>query len=659
LPQLAGITPNTAFPGIALGSNLTSCSYPSTNVDFADFGGGCANQDVYYSRSFNSSISKSLGRHSLKAGFEFRTLHDAGTPAAGPTSLGFTDVFTRANAASATNGTGSDLATMLLGYPTSGQMSVVANFNDFIRYYGGFVQDDFRVTPKLTMNFGIRFEYESGVQEANNRLITGFNPTVVNPLSSASLQVLGGVAYAGVGGNPTQTGNALSFKPGPRFGFAYAADKNTVIRGGYGIFWVPTFFSFQNAIGYSQSTSIIASTNGNKTPAVSLSNPYPSGLLQPTGNSLGLLSGVGQAITVFDPNTSSAGYVQQYSLEVQRQVPAGFVFTVGALGSHSLHLLESVSSSSLGQNIDQLNPSYFSLGSALTQSVPNPFYNNGGVGTVGTATVTRAQLLLPYPQYTSVTLANSNTGASRYYSFYFRAERRFSRGLSVLASYTWSRSEDDLFGQSGAGASQIVATTGPQNAYNLNGEWSLSTFDSPNRFTTAITYELPFGKGKPFLKNNRILDYAVGGWSFNAFAVAQTGYPLNVTQTNNNSVIGAAVQRPNATGVAAATSGSTEDRLNDWLNAAAFSSAPAYTFGNTTRFLNVRGPGLFNLDFSVFKTFSIKERVKAQFRGEALNATNTPYFSTPNTNINSSSFGVITSQANFPRLLQLGIRATF
>jgi len=131
LPQLAGITPNTAFPGIALGSNLTSCSYPSTNVDFADFGGGCANQDVYYSRSFNGSISKSLGRHSLKAGFEFRTLHDAGTPAAGPTSLGFTDVFTRANAASATNGTGSDLATMLLGYPTSGQMSVVANFNDF------------------------------------------------------------------------------------------------------------------------------------------------------------------------------------------------------------------------------------------------------------------------------------------------------------------------------------------------------------------------------------------------------------------------------------------------------------------------------------------------------------------------------------------------
>lgn len=278
---------------------------------------------------------------------------------------------------------------------------------------------------------------------------------------------------------------------------------------------------------------------------------------------------------------------------------------------------------------------------------------------MGTANVTRAQLLLPFPQYTSVTLANSNTGSARYYSAYFRAERRFSYGLSLLASYTWSRSMDDLIGQSGAGASQIVAVTGPQNAYNLNGEWSLSTFDTPNRFTTAITYELPFGKGKPFLHDSNFLNYVVGGWSLNTFGVIQSGYPLNVTQTNNNSVIGASVQRPNATGISPVTSGSTDDRLSDWLNPAAFTSAPAYTFGDTSRFLNVRGPGLFNFDVSIFKSFSIKERVKAQFRAEALNATNTPYFSTPNTNISSSSFGVITSQANYPRMIQLGIRITF
>lgn len=390
LPEsLAAITPNTAFPAITLGSAVNACGSPSTNTDFADFGGGCTNQDVFYSRSFNVMASKFLGRHSVKAGFDFRTVHDAGTPQSGPTNLGFTDVFTRANAASATAGTGSDLATMLLGYPTSGQMSVVANFDDFIRYFGGFVQDDFRVTPKLTLNFGLRFEYESGVQEENNKLIVGFNPTIASPLSQSGFPILGGVEYAGVNGNPTQTGNALSVKPAPRFGFAYAANNKTVIRGGYGIFWVPTFFSFQNAIGYSQTTTI-APSPGNLIPVISLSNPYPNGLLQPTGNSLGLLSGVGQAVTVFNPQTQSGGYVQQYSLEVQREVPAGFVFTLGALGSRGLHLFDN------GQNIDQLNPSNFYLGSALSQSVANPLYNNGGVGSVAGANVSRAQLLLPF-----------------------------------------------------------------------------------------------------------------------------------------------------------------------------------------------------------------------------------------------------------------------
>jgi hypothetical protein len=321
------------------------------------------------------------------------------------------------------------LATLLLGYPTSGQMTVVTGFNDYLRYYGGFIQDDYRVTPKLTLNAGIRFEYESGVQEEHNKLIVGFNPTAPNPLQQnvTGLQIPGQVEYAGVGGNPTQTGNALNIKLGPRFGFAYALDNHTVIRGGYGIYWAPTFFNFQNAIGYSQTTSIVASTNGNFTPSATLANPYPSGLLQPTGNSLGGLSGIGQGITVFNPNTGSAGYVQQYSLEVQRVVGGGFVLTVGGLGSHSLHLLES------GQNINQLNPANFSLGSALTQSVANPMYGNGGVGTVGTATLSRAQLLYPFPEYTSVTLANSDTGAARYYSFYFRAQKKFSYGLSLLA----------------------------------------------------------------------------------------------------------------------------------------------------------------------------------------------------------------------------------
>jgi hypothetical protein len=634
--SLASQTPNPAFPAI-------------TMADVSSFGGGGTSQDVFYSRNFNATVSRFVGKHNLKAGFDFRTLHDFGTPSSGPTSLGFSAVFTQAKAQSATTGTGASLATMLLGYPTSGSMNVVTSFDDFVRYYGGFVQDDYRITPKLTLNLGIRFEYESGIQERNNKLIVGLNPTAASPLPGVS----GAVEYAGVGGNPTQTGDALSVRPAPRFGLAYQLDGKTVVRGGYGIFWAPTFFSFQNTIGYSQTTSIVTSTNGNFTPAASLANPYPNGLLQPTGNTLGALSGIGQAITIPDPKTRSAGYVQEYSLEIQRQAPAGLVLTLGVLGSHSLHLLQS------GQNIDQLNPANFLLGSALTQSLANPFYNNGGVGSIANATVSREQLLLPFPQYTSVALATSGTASSRYYSFYFRAERRFSKGLSVLASYAWSRSNDNVIGLSLAGASQIASVAGAQNAYNLNGEWSLSTQDVPNRFTTAITYELPFGKGKTFLNGSRALNLIVGGWSANAFGVIQTGYPLSVTQPNNNSVIGASYQRPNATGVAPATNGSVDSRVTDWLNPAAFSQAAQFTFGNVSRFIDVRGPGLFNLDLSVFKAFSITERIHAQFRAEALNATNTAYFGTPNTTVTNSSFGVITSQINNPRLIQLGTRITF
>ena len=640
--SLIAATANPAFPLV-------------TMSDYSTYGGGTAAQDVFYSRSSNVTASRFLGRHTVKAGFDFRTVHDAGTPAAGPTSLTFSSVFTQASPTVSNGLSGSSLASLLLGYPGSGSQSVVGNFNDFIRYYGGFIQDDFRVTPKLTLNFGLRFEFESGVQEESNRIITGFNTAVASPLSQPGFPIVGGVEYAGVGGNPTQTGNPLSVKPGPRAGFAYALDSKTVIRGGYGIYWVPTFFSYQNAIGYSQTTSINASTNGNYTPAVSLSNPYPNGLLQPSGNSLGLASGVGQAITVFSPSASSAGYSQHYSLEVQRQIPAGFVLSVGTLDSHNDHLLQS------GVNIDQLNPSYYSLGaSALSQGVANPFYGNGGVGTLATAKVSQAQLLLPYPQYTSVSVSNASTAASLYYSFYVRAERRFSNGLSVLASYTWSRSKDDITGASAAGASNIVQVAGPQNAYNLAGEWSLSTQNVPNRFTMAATYELPFGKGKKYLAGGRLLNYIAGGWSLNTFGIIQSGFPLSVTQANANSVIGAGYQRPNATGVSAATSGSTDARLSDWLNPAAFSVAPELTFGDTSRFLNVNGPGLFSIDVSVFKSFTIRERIKAQFRAEALNATNTPYFGNPGTTVTSpSSFGVITSQINYPRLVQLGLRFTF
>ena len=181
----------------------------------------------------------------------------------------------------------------------------------------------------------------------------------------------------------------------------------------------------------------------------------------------------------------------------------------------------------------------------------------------------------------------------------------------------------------------------------------------PNRFTTAITYELPFGKGRRLLNGSRLLDLLVGGWSANAVGIVQSGFPLAVTQPNANSVIGASYQLPNATGISPKTSGTVDDRIGGWLNPAAFTQAPIFTFGNISRFLSVRGPGLYNWDVSVFKGFTIREGVKAQFRAEALNATNTAYFGNPNTTLTNNQFGIITTQINNPRLIQLGLRVTF
>jgi hypothetical protein len=194
-----------------------------------------------------------------------------------------------------------------------------------------------------------------------------------------------------------------------------------------------------------------------------------------------------------------------------------------------------------------------------------------------------------------------------------------------------------------------------QNNHNLSAEWARATIDTPARWTSAVNYELPFGTGRKFLAKSRLLDLAVGRWAINFQTTLQTGFPLAISQNNLNSAIGTSNQRPNATGISPVTSGSLEDRLGNYINKAAFSTAPQFTFGTVSRTVAMRGPGIGNVDFSLFKNFGF-ERFKAQFRCEVFNLTNTPQFYGPTTNINSSTFGQITQQANFSRIFQLGVR---
>ncbi|HEX4807907.1 MAG TPA: TonB-dependent receptor [Bryobacteraceae bacterium] len=602
---------------------------------------------VHASDNFSTNVSKELGKQSLKMGFDYRKIKAAGNDANTP-QFNFSGIFTQSiNTAAGTGG--ADIADMLLGYPNTGSAYTSTKLTDFVNYYGLYIQDQYRITPKLTLNVGLRWEHESGMEEQNNGIQVGMS-------SQNNLTGTPGVVQFAGGGNSISAGDPYSNKWGPRFGFAYQLDSKTVVRGGYGIFFAPQFGigSPISTIGYNASTSYIASTNNDLTSYGTLSNPFPNGVAQPVGKTLGAATGIGQSVSLIDP-TAKSPYVEQYSIDVQRQLPGSIALELGFVGSKSAHLTLGTASI----NANALNPAYLSQGSALTQSVANPFYGNGGAGVVGTSTVQASQLLQPFPAFNAVNYLFDDNNKAKYYSLIVKGQKRFTNGLTFLSSFTWSRNWDESGG--GAGNTLNGGGAGPQNPYNMAAEYAFSNIDSPLRWTTSFSYALPFGKGKPFLSSsNIIVSNIVGGWSVNAVSTFQTGFPLQITQAKNfNSSFGYASQRPNATGVSPKTPGSLEANLSDYINSAAFSAAPVDTFGNISRTIPMRGPGQANWDMSLFKDFTIMEKLKSQFRFEALNALNTPLFYGPNVSYGSSTFGQITSQANFSRELELALRFAF
>lgn len=643
------------FPGISLSNAGSAIGYNGTqNVN-------------YWSKNASIGVSKSAGKHSLQMGFDFRTIDNGGlaygTPAG---SYSFNGVFSQ-QYPTRTNGTGADWADLLMGYPSSGTLQTTTPLYFQVKYYGGYVQDDIRLTKRLTVNIGIRYEYETGISERNNHQLVGFDQGAINPIATglpagSGVTPRGVMKFAGQDGNRTTSGNPLKDKFGPRIGLAYQLNSKTTLRAGWGIFYAPTFFGVDSATapGYVQVNNYVASNNGNQTPANSLSNPFPAGILQPAGSSLGALTAIGGTFTFVDQNRTS-GLVNQFSADIQRELPFGIAAEIGYVGSRSHHLLPA-STAAAALFINQVPEQYMSMGSQLTQSVANPFYQHGGVGAVGSATVAQAQLLMPFPQYGAIT-ENTNVAHARYDSLLLKGQKRLSQGLTLLLTLTWARNQDNAWGSAGSNYFNTFAGSTPptavQNAYNTAAEWALASSDVPLRFTAGWTYQLPFGKGSRLLSHSNVLDYVVGGWSINGLAIVQNGFPLFIYQTNQNSVIGTGEQRPNATGVSPVLSGSPQERLNQYINPAAFALAPAFTFGNLSRNIGYRGPGQANFDLSVFKSFTIVERFKAEFRAEALNAFNTPLFSNPNTLFGSSNFGKLVYQTNTPRELQLGLRFKF
>jgi hypothetical protein len=604
--------------------------------------------------SWQASMTKVLTSHTLKWGVDYRFIPIGELQPNAPQGVfNFDSAFTGQNPLATSSSSGNSIASFLLGYPSSGSIDNTPAISFSYRYLGGYIQDDYRVSSKLTFNLGLRYEVETGRNERYNRL-SWFDPSITNPVGSevGIPNLRGGLQFVGANGNSERqkATNWLHF--GPRFGFAYNVFSKTVIRGGYGLFYLPATGDDQGtnlgAAGFSATTPYVSSLNGGLTPINSLSNPFPGGIVQPTGSSLGAGTLVGQDIVAVYHNDPSA-YSQQWNFDVQQELPGAVLFDIAYAGSKGTALPVDI-------KLNQLPDESLALGTALLRQVPNPFFGSISSGPLSQPTVAQGVLLRPFPQFNNVNIRAVHEGNSSYHSMQTKVERRFQNGFSILAAYTWSK----LITDTGSRISIGFANPGVQNSNNLRAERSLANIDVPHRFVLSDTWQLPFGTGKPFLSSGGpIVQKIVSGWAVNGITTLQSGFPLGLTTATNQTNSLGGGSRPNNNGTSAALSGSIESRLNRYFNTSVFSQPRAFTFGNTSRTLpDVRGPGTINFDFSAIKNTQFRERYNLQFRAEFFNVLNNVNFGSPGTTYGTSTFGVISS-AGEARVTQLALKLVF
>lgn len=328
------------------------------------------------------------------------------------------------------------------------------------------------------------------------------------------------------------------------------------------------------------------------------------------------------------------------------------VFEIAYSGSRGINLAGTL-------EYNQLAPEYMKLGTQLNNKVPNPLYGVVMEGPLSERTVTLGQSLRPYPQFLGVSSRHATYGASTYHAMFLKAERRFSKGFSLLASYTASKLIDDLIPALTGFPGESFSGAPLQNFYDRRSERALASWDTPQTLVISYVYELPFGPGKRLMNRRGAIGKMVGGWQVNGITLFQSGPPLQISGGNANGAF-AGTQRPNWSGRNATLEGMISERLGRYFDTSAFTMNAPFTFGNAPRMMpNLRGPGSSNFDLSVFKNTPINERIRLQFRAEAFNAFNRAQFGNPNTSINSTAFGRISSQQNSPRGIQFALKLLF
>lgn len=638
----------TGFPFIRLRGN-TSTSGNSDTVENLPWIGSRFNRDGGTTHSFLVNMTKVLGNHVLKFGGDYRLVRygvdNRGDAAAG--DFNFNPVFTQSNPfdnnTEKTSGTA--MASLLLGIPSSGSFGSNSGYALQSHYIAGFIQDEWKISGKLTLNVGLRYEVETPFSERYNHIAYGFDPNAALPVQVPGMALRGGLVFAGQNGAPDRQGNIDWNNFGPRFGFAYNIAAKTVIRGGYGLFYA----SGVNDLGFAgqidtfnAATTYVGSLDGGATPFTTISNPFPNGLSAAVGTSQGLLTKIGDSLTFLNPNRLLP-YTQQIAVSVQRELPFATLVEAGYL--HSLTAKEYDSF-----NLDEKPDAYLPLGSAENTQVPNPFFGifpaSSPLG--GSKTIAQGKLWPAYPQFNSLTEQGVNTGMSTYNAFRLRVEKRLSRGLTFTGIYIFSRMTDN-------NVSSLI---------NPRPYASIGSLDQTHVGRVAFSYDLPAQFREPGMGYS-VLRQVAGGWRLSGYWSVATGLPLSISDSNGRPDL---IGDPSTSGSIYGRLGNgpidpaTGYRVNPYINPSAFQSlASKYVIPTALPYYDdLRAPRTDSLNLSAFKSFRLwREGARMELRLDAQNAFNHPLFGSPSTALNNkSTFGVITS-AGGNRLVEAGLRFAF
>jgi outer membrane receptor protein involved in Fe transport len=544
---------------------------------------------------------------------------------------------------------GDSLASFLLGTGDGGSSQYRADLAGSLRYYAGYVQDVWTVNNRLTVNAGLRYEIQRPATERYDR-VAWFNPDVANPIGDqVGLPLKGGFEFATADdrGQWKQDWNDLA----PRIGVAYKWTDKLVTRAGYGMFYAASssLYTFDPVPGVSNSTSWVAS-NG-FVPVDLLSNPFPNGTNKAGEGNQGLLTNVGfflDRVWLRDPHPTP--YKHQYSVDLQYQLGPATIVEIGYSGFRGRNLLFGE-----GSSYNQLDPNYLSLGDALNEQVPNPFFGVITEGDLQFETVPRQRLLRPFPQFTDIYVTRSLPGAtSSFDALNLKFARAFSDGFSAIVTYQFSKNMDNASEDQGWATGDAW-----RDAYNKELERSVSAHDVPHSFAMSLLYELPFGRERKFANSmSPAAEAVLGGWQVASIIRLGSGYPYSISAPNTLGDYGFHIMRPNQVGDPS-VSGS-ERTPENFFDRSAFQDPPPYTIGNAPRYPSkLREEPLRIVDFTASKRVPISGGTTVEFRADFLNLFNHPQFGSLSTFTGDERYGQATGVVTSPRSVQMGLKVTF